>query len=130
MEADTDNDHGGTRNLHRVPLSRGAITSNWTRDMTGPSGEHLGQDAKSGTRLGSGRRDLMQHRLWPTLRFLLGLGLAVLILWVLASHRDELSGLSGVFKALNWWWVPAAVAAEVMSFVCFAGMEFELLRSG
>src|SRR5579863_2950425 len=72
----------------------------------------------------------MHHRLWPTLRFLLGVGIAVLILWVLASHRDELSGLSSVFKTLNWWWVPAAVAAEVVSFVSFAGMQYELLRCG
>jgi uncharacterized protein (TIRG00374 family) len=72
----------------------------------------------------------MRRRLWPTVRFLLGVGVAALILWVLASHRDELSGLSAVFKTLNWWWVPAAVAAELMSFVSFAGMQFELLRSG
>jgi len=78
----------------------------------------------------TGRRYLIHHRLWPILRFLLGTGIAVLVLWVLASHRNELSGLSGVFKSLNWWWFPAAVAAEVASFVCFASVQFELLRSG
>jgi hypothetical protein len=60
----------------------------------------------------------------------LGFGIAGLVLWVLASHRDELSGLSGVFKTLNWWWVPTAVLAEAVSFVCFAGLQYELLRSG
>ncbi len=59
-----------------------------------------------------------------------GLGVVVLAVWVLASHTDELSGLSEVFQDLNWWWVPAAVLAEVASFVSFAGMQYELLRCG
>jgi hypothetical protein len=31
---------------------------------------------------------------------------------------------------LNWWWFPPAVVAEAASFVCFAGMQYEFLRSG
>jgi uncharacterized membrane protein YbhN (UPF0104 family) len=77
-----------------------------------------------------GRDAPLYRRAWPTLRIVLGFGVAVLVLWVLASHRDELSGLSDVFGSLNWWWFPPAVAAEALSFVCFAGMQYQLLRSG
>jgi hypothetical protein len=77
-----------------------------------------------------GMTGLLHHRFWPIARYVLGIGIAALVLWVLASHRDELSGLSEVFRTLNWWWVPPAVAAEALSFVCFAGMQYELLRSG
>jgi hypothetical protein len=70
------------------------------------------------------------RRVWPVLRFVLGLGIVALAFWALSSHRDELSGLSDVFGNLKWWWIPPAVLVEVASFVCFAGMEYELLRSG
>ncbi len=70
------------------------------------------------------------RRHWPALRFVLGIGIVALAAWVLASHTDELSGLQEVFTDLNWWWVPAAVLAEVASFVCFAGMQLELLKCG
>jgi len=70
------------------------------------------------------------RRAWPVLRFLLGIGLVVLALWVLSSHRGELSGFSQVFRSLKWWWVPPAVFLELASFVSFAGLEYEFLRSG
>jgi hypothetical protein len=63
-------------------------------------------------------------------RIVVGLGLTALALWVLSSHTSELSGLSGVFTNLRWWWVPPAVLVEMASFVCFAAMQHELLRSG
>ncbi|HVA08110.1 MAG TPA: lysylphosphatidylglycerol synthase transmembrane domain-containing protein [Acidimicrobiales bacterium] len=69
------------------------------------------------------------HRYWRVARYPFGIAIAALVLWALSSHRDELSGLSSVFGSLNWWWVPPALLAETMSFVCFAGMEYELLRS-
>jgi hypothetical protein len=64
------------------------------------------------------------------LRFLLGIAVAALALWVLSSHRDELSGLSEVLRDLKWWWIPLAVASEVASFVCFAGLQNEFLKAG
>lgn len=70
------------------------------------------------------------RRAWPTLRFLLGIAVAALALWVLSSHRDELSGLSEVLRDLKWWWIPLAVASEVASFVCFAGLQNEFLKAG
>jgi putative heme transporter len=70
------------------------------------------------------------RRMWPTIRFILGLGMLGLAVWVVASHTDELSGVSGTISRLDWWWVPPAVIVEGVSFVCFAGMQFELLGAG
>jgi hypothetical protein len=60
----------------------------------------------------------------------LAIGVLVLAVWVLSSHTDELSVISGAFDHLNWWWIPPAIVAELMSFVCFAGLQYELLKSG
>jgi uncharacterized protein (TIRG00374 family) len=73
------------------------------------------------------RREL--RRLWPALRFVVGIAVVMVGVWVLSSHTDELSGISDAFKNLNWWWVPPAILAEMLSFVCFAGMQYELLRT-
>ena len=63
-------------------------------------------------------------------RYAFGIGMFLLILWVLSSHRDELSGLATVIADLRWWWVPPALLAELGSFVCFAGMQYGLLNAG
>jgi putative heme transporter len=76
------------------------------------------------------KRHIPGRRYWPILRFVLGIGVAVAVLWVLAGHRGELSSLPAVFSKLNWWWVPPAVIVELVSFVCFARMQYELLDSG
>jgi putative heme transporter len=70
------------------------------------------------------------RRAWPVLKYVLGLGLLAISLWVLSSHTSELSGLSHVFDTLDWWWVPPALLAEFGSFVCFAGMQYAILKSG
>jgi len=70
------------------------------------------------------------RRAWPVLRFLLGMAIVVLAFWALSLHRDELSGFSQVFLNLKWWWVPPALFAELASFVCFAGLQYEFLLSG
>jgi len=70
------------------------------------------------------------RRAWPTLRYLLGFGILALAVWVITSHTDELSGISGVLSHLNWWWFPPALLVEALSFVAFTGMEYELLRAG
>ncbi len=64
------------------------------------------------------------------MRVVLSLVTVALAVWVLSSHTDELSGLSGVFRTLNWWWLGAGMVAEVLSYVCFAAMQFGLLRVG
>jgi uncharacterized protein (TIRG00374 family) len=70
------------------------------------------------------------RRSWPVLRYLLALGVVGVVVWVLASHTDELSGLSGALDHLHWWWVPFALLAEVASLACFAGLQFTLLKTG
>jgi uncharacterized protein (TIRG00374 family) len=70
------------------------------------------------------------RRAWPVLRFFFGIGILALALWALSSHRDELTGFSQVFRTLKWWWIPPALFLELASFVCFAGLQFEFLRSG
>jgi putative heme transporter len=73
---------------------------------------------------------LTRRRIWPVLRFVLGIGIVALAVWALSSHRDELSGFSTVFGHLKWWWIPPALLVELASFVCFAGLQYEFLRSG
>jgi uncharacterized protein (TIRG00374 family) len=70
------------------------------------------------------------RRYWPALRFVGAIGILALAIWVLTSHTNELSGVPSTLEHLNWWWVPPAVLAETASFVCFAGMQFTLLKSG
>jgi uncharacterized protein (TIRG00374 family) len=70
------------------------------------------------------------RRWWPVLRFIVGFGLVGVAFWVLSAHRSELAGFSHVLATLNWWWIPPAVVVEMASYVCFAGMQYELLDSG
>jgi uncharacterized protein (TIRG00374 family) len=79
--------------------------------------------------------ETMQHpvgirRLWPRIRYVLGVGIIAAALWVLTSHTDELSGLSTVLSHLAWYWVAVAVILEALSFTCFAQMQRELLKCG
>src|ERR1700678_2630325 len=73
---------------------------------------------------------LTSRQIWPAVRVVLGVGVVRLALWALSSPRGELSGFSQVFLHLKWWWIPPALLVEAASFVCFAGMQYELLRSG
>ncbi len=74
------------------------------------------------------RRQLV--RAWPALRYVLGLGLAGLALWVLAGQKDELRQLGSVLSGLRWWWAVPALALEAASFSCFARMQANLLIAG
>ncbi len=70
------------------------------------------------------------RRAWPVLSYVIGIGGVAVAVWVLSSHTDELSGITTVFGHLNWWWVPAAVAAEALSLASFTAVEYELLTTG
>jgi uncharacterized protein (TIRG00374 family) len=70
------------------------------------------------------------RRVWPVAKYVFGFAILLVAVWVLSSHTDELSSISGAFDHLRWWWIPPAVLAEAASFVCFTGMQYELLRSG
>jgi hypothetical protein len=72
----------------------------------------------------------MLRRRWPIFKYVLGLAALGVAVYVLSSHTDELSGLSKVFAHLRWEWIPPALGVEFLSFVCFAGMQASLLKSG
>lgn len=67
---------------------------------------------------------------WPAVRIAVGFGLVGVAVWVLSSKGSELSGFTSVFKTMNWWLVPPALLAELLSYVCFAMMQRELLLAG
>jgi uncharacterized membrane protein YbhN (UPF0104 family) len=68
--------------------------------------------------------------LWPAVRIAVGFALVGVAVWVLSSKGGELAGFTNVFKTMDWWWVPPAFAAEILSYVCFAMMQRELLMAG
>jgi uncharacterized protein (TIRG00374 family) len=70
------------------------------------------------------------RRAWPWLRFVLGVGVLALAVWVVASHGNELSQIPSRLSHLQWWWLIPALVMEIGSFVCFTRMEAELLRAG
>jgi uncharacterized protein (TIRG00374 family) len=70
------------------------------------------------------------RRAWPAIRIVIGFALVAIAVWVLSSKGSELSGFADVFKTLNWWWVPPAFVAEILSYVFFAGMQYELFKAG
>jgi putative heme transporter len=70
------------------------------------------------------------RRAWPTLRFVLGLGGAALVAWVLSSHTDELSGIGSIFDHLRWAWLVPGVAVEGASFLSLALVQRRLLATG
>ncbi|MGA2520721.1 MAG: YbhN family protein [Acidimicrobiales bacterium] len=70
------------------------------------------------------------RRVWPFLKYVVGLGLAALALWALTGREGELSGASGYFDHLRWGWVGLAVLAEAGSLVAFALIQRVLLEAG
>jgi putative heme transporter len=63
-------------------------------------------------------------------RVLLGLGIVGVAVWFLSSKGSELAGFADVFKRVDWYLIPFAFAAEIGSYVCFAAMQYELLKAG
>lgn len=76
----------------------------------------------------NGRRSGLR-RTWSVLRYVIGFGGIGVAIWVLSSHTDELSGIGTLFDHLHWWWIPAAILAEALSFVSFTAMEYQLLSA-
>lgn len=70
------------------------------------------------------------RRAWPWLRFVLGLGILILGVWAVSSHTDELSTVPSTLSHLDWWWLIPGVVVEMLSYVSFTGMQFELLGAG
>ncbi len=59
-----------------------------------------------------------------------GFALVALVVWVLSSKTSELDGVGTILRRFDWWWVPPAVVLEIGSYVCFAAMQYELLKAG
>jgi uncharacterized protein (TIRG00374 family) len=70
------------------------------------------------------------RKVWPVLRFLLGIGGAVVVFWVLSSHTDELSGAESIFDHLRWAWLVPALLVEAGSYVSLALVQRRLLATG
>lgn len=82
---------------------------------------------------GSDTRPLWRRRfrkLWPWLRYVIGLGLAALALWALAGRRSELAGATRYLSHLHWSWLLLAVAAEAGSLVAFGLIQQRVLEAG
>ena len=90
----------------------------------------LGKD--TGPVAGSKKRPVRAalRRAWPYIRFVLGIGAAFLVLWVLSSHTDELSGATSIFDHLRWGWLVPAVLAEGASYLSLAVVQRRLLATG
>jgi uncharacterized protein (TIRG00374 family) len=67
---------------------------------------------------------------WPILRWLLGLCLAAVAVWVVAGQRGELLGAGRALSRIEWWWVVVAVGSESVSYLSFAAMQRVLLGCG
>ncbi|HMC52225.1 MAG TPA: YbhN family protein [Acidimicrobiales bacterium] len=76
------------------------------------------------------RRTSAWRRAWPVTRFVGGLVLGGLALYVVLGKRDELSGAGAALGHLRTSWLALACAAEVVSFLCFAALQRRLLHSG
>lgn len=63
-------------------------------------------------------------------RYVIGLALALLAIYVVEGKTDELSGASSFLNHLRWWWILPASVAEVASYVSFAALQQELLGAG
>jgi uncharacterized protein (TIRG00374 family) len=73
------------------------------------------------------RGGLDVRRVVPWLRFLVGLALAGLALWVVLDHRGELSGFSHAVTHLRWGWAVLGLLAEAGSYLAFAVAQRRLL---
>ncbi len=94
-------------------------------DATPTAAEPGGEGLRSEPR----RRGVLRGA-WPVVRVLLGLGIVGVAVWFLSSKGSELAGFADVFKRVDWYLIPFAFAAEIGSYICFAAMQYELLRAG
>ncbi len=67
---------------------------------------------------------------WRWAKWVIGLGLAGAAVWATTGKFDELRSASTFLNHLHWAWLVLAAVAEAVSYVSFAGMQRQLLRSG
>lgn len=68
--------------------------------------------------------------IWNWVKYLLGLGLAAVAVFAVASRTDELSGAAEFLGNLSAGWIAPAVIVEILSYVSFAALQRRLLRAG
>ncbi len=71
-----------------------------------------------------------RSRAWAVTKFVLGLAVAAVAVWAVAGKTDELQGATTYLDRLHWGWIVLGVAAEVLSYMCFASMQRRLLHAG
>ena len=69
-------------------------------------------------------------RVWPWLRYVIGLALAALALWALSGRSGELSGATRYLARVDWVWILLAVVVEIASLVAFGMIQRRLLEAG
>ena len=70
------------------------------------------------------------HRLRGALRLVIGLAVAVGVLWVVSGKRSELEGALSYLSHLRWQWLVLAVVAEFLALVSFGALQRQLLEAG
>ncbi len=70
------------------------------------------------------------RRAWPVARYIIGLGLAALVIDQLTDQKTELAGAASALAHLHWGWVALAVAAEAGSFLALVQLQRGLLAAG
>jgi uncharacterized protein (TIRG00374 family) len=69
-------------------------------------------------------------RAWPVLRLVIGLAAAGVAAWVISGKTDELSGVTGYLRRIEWPWMAVSVAAETACYLALSSLQRRLLRSG
>jgi len=67
---------------------------------------------------------------WTLVKVLVFIALALVVVQVAASHRDELTGTRRYLEDLNWAWIGVAIAAETGSMLAFTALQRRLLLAG
>lgn len=70
------------------------------------------------------------RRWWPYVRYTVGLGLAALIVYVLAGRSGELNNAASYLEGVNYVWLALAAVLEGLAILSFAGLQRRLLRCG
>lgn len=69
-------------------------------------------------------------RVWPIMRLVVGLAAAGVAAWVISGKTEELSGVTGYLRRIEWPWLVVSVAAETSCYLALSSLQRRLLRSG
>jgi uncharacterized protein (TIRG00374 family) len=63
-------------------------------------------------------------------RYVVALAAVGVAVWAISGKTGELSGASSYLDDIRWEWVLIALAAEVISYICYAACQRRLLQAG